>query len=184
MYEALSIEYFEWMYDIVCPERFNRRISFRKLLKYLHDRPFVVLIDNDYNRVMYGIDFRYKFGYESGYSRELITQNLDINPCSVLELIIALAFDIEEHLMTDEDRYGNRTGQWFWNMINNMGLGRMTDDKFDIDYVEAIVDRFLNREYERNGKGGLFMISDPSRDMRNVEIWYQAMWYLNDYLGN
>ena len=82
----------------------------------------------------------------------------------------------------DDPTYGNRLGQWFWNMIVNLGLGSMDDDKFDPGYVEYVIYRFLNREYEKNGKGGLFTIRDTRVDMRKAEIWYQAMWYLNEFL--
>lgn len=177
------MEYFEWMYNLVCSDKYNRRISFRKLLYFLHNTEFIVLLKNDSNRAIYGIDFRYRFGYECGYSRDLIDEYLDIRPCSVLEMMVALAFEVEEQLMTDEDHYGNRTGQWFWNMINNLGLGKMTDANFDEEYANFVVQRFLRREYQKNGEGGLFTINDPTRDMRTAEIWYQIMWYLNDYLG-
>ena len=41
---------------------------------------------------------------------------------------------------------------------------------------------FLNREYEPNGRGGLFTVNNSPADMRTVEIWYQFMWYLNEFL--
>lgn len=93
--------------------------------------------------------------------------------------MIALAVRCEEHIMDDPD-IGDRTGQWFWNMIVSLGLGSMTDERFDGEYVDEVVDIFLNREYERNGEGGLFTVNDTDRDMRNVEIWYQMHWYLNE----
>ena len=95
-------------------------------------------------------------------------------------MMVSLAFIIEERIMDDMEQ-GNRTGLWFWNMIVNLGLGTMSDNNFDIDYCEFVIDRFLKRKYEKNGKGGLFSIEDD-RDMRTAEIWYQAMWYLNYFL--
>lgn len=79
----------------------------------------------------------------------------------------------------DDPAYGNRTSQWFWGMIVSLGLGGMTDAIFDRDYVEECLTRFLNREYERNGKGGLFTVKGTRRDMRKMEIWYQLNAYLN-----
>lgn len=52
----------------------------------------------------------------------MIASYLDNRPCSVLEMIIALAIRLEEHIMDDPD-IGNRTGQWFWDMIVSLGLG-------------------------------------------------------------
>ena len=79
----------------------------------------------------------------------------------------------------DNPAYGDRTKQWFWGMIVNMGLSSMTDDVFNRQYVEAAVTRLFNREYEPDGKGGLFTIKDCDRDLRTVEIWYQLCLYLD-----
>lgn len=94
-------------------------------------------------------------------------------------MMIALAIRCEEHIMDDPD-IGNRTGQWFWNMIVNLGLGSMNDSKFDRDYVEDIVQKFLDRKYSRNGDGGLFTVNRSRYDLRSVEIWYQMCWYLDE----
>lgn len=79
----------------------------------------------------------------------------------------------------DDPTMGDRTGQWFWGMIINLGLGCMTDDQYDEEYVESVVRRFLNREYEPDGRGGLFRVRRCEYDLRNVEIWDQLGWYLN-----
>ena len=39
--------------------------------------------------------------------------------CSVLEMMVALAICCEETYM-DNPNIGNRTGQWFWNMVKNI----------------------------------------------------------------
>ena len=68
-------------------------------------------------------------------------------------------------------------------MVVNLGLGLMTDDRFDLAKVDYILDRLISREYGRNGEGGLFTVSNPRNDMRGVEIWYQAMWYFSEVSG-
>ena len=83
----------------------------------------------------------------------------------------------------DNPQYGDRTTQWFWGMINNLGLGHMFNEYFDRDEARYIVNRFLDREYEPNGKGGLFTVRNGTSDLRDVEIWDQLNWYLNDILG-
>ena len=125
-----------------------------------------------------GIDLRYRFGYENSYENTMISSYLDNSPCSVLEMLIALAIRCEEHIM--DDRYRNRTGQWFWGMIENLGLRKMTDARFDEDYADEIIQRFLDRRYKRNGEGGLFTVEHCRRDLRTVEIWYQMCWYLDE----
>ena len=176
----LNDEYFEWMYQLVCNEQYYDDLSYERLLAYLHDIEFTYILERDGNRADYGIRFRYRFGYENGYDDDTIREYLDTKPCSVLEMMVSLAFTIEETIM-DDPAYGNRTGQWFWGMIVNLGLGTMCDNRFDRRYVDECIDRFLYREYKRNGEGGLFTIHD-GRDMREAEIWFQAMWYLNEFI--
>ena len=77
---------------------------------------------------------------------------------------------------------GDRTPYWFWGMIGSLGLHGMTDDCFHEEYVSDVIDRFLNREYHYDGRGGLFSLSNPRKDMREVEIWYQMMWYLDEQI--
>jgi len=177
----LKTEYFKWMYQLVCNEKYFNKLSYRKLLHYLHSMDFFYIIEMDKNRAQDGIDLRYRFGYENSIDDSIIQTQLDNRPCSVLEMILALAIRCEEHIMDDED-IGNRTGQWFWNMIVNLDLGSMHDANMDENYANDILQRFLNREYERNGEGGLFTINNCDHDLRDVEIWYQMCWYLNTIL--
>lgn len=79
----------------------------------------------------------------------------------------------------DDPAIGDRTRHWFWIMLNNMGLGSMSNNRYDPYLTDEIIDRFLNREYDRDGKGGLFRIKDCKYDLRNVEIWCQLNWYIN-----
>lgn len=174
-------EYFEWMFGLVNDARHSKRSSFRKLLYFLHGSEFEYSIPMDGNRYEDGIDLRYRFGDENGIDDAVIASYLDDSPCSVLEMLIALSIRIEEHIMDDPD-IGNRTGQWFWDMLSNLGMDGMNDSKFDKRIATDILNRFLNREYKRNGEGGLFTICHCKRDLRNVDIWYQAMWYLDEVL--
>lgn len=143
---------------------------------HLHTIEFRYYIDRDGDRYYDGLDLRYHFGYNHHIddAEKYIT-----GPCSVLEMIYALAIKCEEWIMSNA-LYGDRTGQWFWNMITNMGLGAMSDERFDRDYVDFVVNRFMDREYEPNGKGGLFTVNNSDRDLREVEIWWQLCWYLGN----
>ena len=181
MKNELNKEYFEWMYQLVYNEKYPKSLSYRKLLTHLHDMEFTYIIEMDGNRAEDGIDLRYRFGYERQYDSPMIATYLDDRPCSVLEMLTALAIRCEEHIMDDPD-IGNRTGQWFWNMISNLGLSYLNDARFDSGYLNRVIARFLNREYKRNGEGGLFTVKNCKHDLRTVEIWYQMCWYLDDIL--
>lgn len=79
----------------------------------------------------------------------------------------------------DDPGIGDRTGQWFWGMITNLGLGGLNDDRYDPDYVDDVLDRFLDRDYDPDGRGGLFTIRHCDADLRDVQIWTQMLWYLD-----
>ena len=175
MHDRVNNEYFEWLVNLVCGERFSRNISFRKLLSHLHLIEFTYIIPMDANRAEDGINMRYRYALHKDDMR--LMHYLD-GPCSVLEMITALAVRCEESIM-DDPCVGNRTQQWFWGMIVNLGLGSMSDDCFDRKIVDDIIGRFLNRDYEPNGRGGLFTIRNCRNDLRDIEIWYQLCWYLD-----
>ena len=167
--------YTTWLYGIVCRDLFSKSISYDLLLSYLSHREFTVIIPKDINRAKDGVDLRLRYQLETGIYTD------DDSPCSMLEMMIALAIRCEETIM-DDPAYGDRTPQWFWTMIRNLGLHTMTDDRFDEDYVSMVIDRFLNREYAPNGEGGLFKINNCDYDLRDVEIWYQLCWYLDRFV--
>lgn len=174
----LRREYFEWLCGLIGGEGVSKGLSYRKLLESLFFTPFRYSIKRDKNRAADGEEMRYRFATVRGIDHRVIDAEFHTKRCSVLEMMVALAVRCEETIMDDPYK-GNRTGQWFWGMVVSLGLGSMLDDNFDDDYFHFTMDRFLNREYEPNGKGGLFTIRNCNRDVREVEIWHQMCWYLD-----
>ena len=82
--------------------------------------------------------------------------------------------------MQDPDE-GDRTSLWFWTMFENLGLEKYPDEKFDITAVMNIIERFLNREYAKNGRGSIFYTIRDDRDFRSADLWYQMAWYLDEH---
>lgn len=177
----LNNRYFEWMYDKVVRGPLRHTKSYRKLFTYLHGVDFNYILDMDGNRAEDGVDLRYRFAYEQDVDSRLVASYLDNRPCSVLEMMVALAIRCEEDIANDPE-IGDRTNEWFWVMIGNLGLKYADDICYDEKQTAMIVDKFLNRKYARNGKGGLFCIPGIDKDLRSVEIWYQAMWYFDTFL--
>lgn len=177
----LSREYFNWLYNLVSKNRYAEGISFRKLLIFLHETEFTWMISKDQNRADNGIALRYRFAITEGFD-DCVDWVLDVldAPCSVLEMMVALSLQCEE--WADDPLMGDRTAQWFWNMIVSLGLGPAIDGRFDRRLAEAVITRFLNHDYESNGRGGLFTIRYSDIDMRNVEIWEQMCAYLNSIM--
>ena len=179
---GINEKYFEWLYNKVINNKMQKNMSYRRLLQFLHSVDFSYTIPRDGNRFGDGINLRYRFGMEKHIDDRIIAQKLDIYPCSVLEMMVALANRIETQIMTNTEA-GDRTFTWFFEMLSSLGLSQMQDPYFDEQKAAKICERFLNREYDQNGKGGLFTIYHRDTDMRTVEIWYQAMWYLSELEG-
>lgn len=176
--DRINDEYFDWLCEIVDSKRFSKHVSYRKLLMHLHNIEFTWFIPYDDNRADDGIMLRRK--YALAHHDEELSDYIS-GPCSVLEMMAALAIRCEESIM-DDTLFGNRTGQWFWGMIHNLGLSPMNDSNFDAEFVDDVIARFLNREYEPDGKGGLFTIKNCDHDLRTVEIWRQLSWYLGSIM--
>lgn len=171
-------QYFNWLCDVVNVST----VSYDKLLRLLHRTKFRWINIRDKNRAEDGTDLRFRFRKSiDGLSRNEVLNWHDKEPCSVLEMMIALAIRAEEQIM-DDPQVGNRTTQWFWGMISSLGLTGMSDNMFDLIEVKDIIERFLNREYSPDGKGGLFTIRDCEYDLRDVEIWTQLCWYLDRFV--
>lgn len=174
--DVIINDYFNWLYDKACGNRYSDGISYKKLLMELHNTVFRYSIQKDENRAEDGIDLRRRFAYD--YDAIDDADEYLTDPCSVFEMILALAIRCEETIM-DDSSIGDRTTQWFWQMIVNLGLGSMTDDNFDKKFVKDVIERFLDREYEPDGKGGLFRLRNCPCDLREIEIWVQLCWYLD-----
>lgn len=173
---SVNKSYFKWLCDIVCEGRYSSGVTYHKLLEYLHDTEFTYSLPMDGNRADDGLNLRYRFAYK--HTDIECIEDYIYGECSVLEMMVALAIRCEEDYM-DDGEIGDRTSQWFWGMINNLGLGDMYDQLFDEYRVASVIDRFLDRRYDPDGRGGLFRIRNCEDDLRGVEIWYQLQWYLN-----
>lgn len=169
-------DYFDWLYDIVC-----KSDKYKVLCAFLHGQEFTYTIPMDDNRYEDGISLRYRFGYECDLPDYRIADEIDNRPCSVFEMMVALALRMEEDVMACPGL--NRTSEWFEAMIVSLGLEDMTNERFIENRCSRVIVNFLNRDYAKNGQGGLFTVDDMAyRDLRTVEIWYQAIWFLNDVL--
>lgn len=174
----IKTAYLDWMVDIVCKNRYEGNNSFRKLLEHLHSIEFTYRMLSDGDRARDGVSLRRRFALSiPDIPYDWIIDCLD-KPCSVLEMILALAIRCEEDIMNNP-QVGDRTGQWFWKMITNMGLGGMTDRLYDKNYVDEVVTCFLERKYDPDGRGGLFRIQDSECDIRKISIWVQMCYYLD-----
>ena len=176
-------DYHDWLIDLTCNwcELYSGTGTYYNLMTYLYSRQFTWSLMMDGNRASDGLETRFIFVDQS---EEYTYRDVYIyltHSCNVLEMMTALAARCENHIMGDPSQTDN-TGKWFWEMITNMHLEDMTDDRYDESYVDMVVTNMLNHNYKENGDGGLFRINDPYKDMRLVDIWCQLSWYLNEVL--
>lgn len=178
-YSPLAQSYSDWLYEIALgnKNRSFRNCSYYRLIAYLFNRDYIPSMEMDENRAIDGIDLRYEFADVNHIPYAKIEYEFAECECSVLEMMLALAIKMEQHIMVDSD-YGDRTGQWFWEMIVSLGLSGMNDSQFDEKKADLIFDRFDNREFSYNGKGSLFTLETPNTDMRDLDIWYQMQLWL------
>lgn len=175
-YEEL---FFEWMCRKVCTE--DEIDTYSALLMMLTQIPFEVspLAPRDEARLEDGRDLKYHFANDLCIPDRVVAYSIPVNP-SVLEVLVALAVRGELQMMSDIERYGDRTSLWFWTMLHNIGVTQFTNRNFNPEGVRYQIDKFLQRTYDRDGRnGGAFVVDYPPGDMRTTELWYQMSWYFN-----
>lgn len=179
IFNDMTSQYFDWLRETVCGRWEPRNLSFHKLLAFLFQQDFIPSCEMDESRAEDGRDLRYRFAQEKSIPYAALNSATSGMSCSMLEMMVGLSIRIEEHIMADSEA-GNRVGQWFWSMVVSLGLAAMDDARFNEGRAQFIIDRFNQRAYQPNGAGGLFTLISPNVDMRQLDIWYQLMAYLNE----
>lgn len=170
---TLDDRYLTWLHRQFEPDtQRNPARSHFLLFEMMHKTEFIWFVPNDDNRLYDGLDVRQEFiDAEEGGD---VPGMWLAEPCSFLEMLVALC-----RRMAFETSFGS--DYWFWRLMENLELRQFVDDIFDPDaaeFVEAAMDRVMNRTYHADGNGGLFPILHSGRDQRQIEIWYQMQQYL------
>lgn len=179
-------EYKEWLFKKVLDNHnvpITASNNYSKLLNYLYNVEFTYCIPMDENRELDGMDMRYTFCYECGYTNSKIVDEYLCGPCRLLEMMIALAIRLENGFANDS-KYGDRSSLWFWSMVTNMGLSKYSDNCFDanIEVVEEAVYNMLERHYDKYGHGALFTVKETDYDFSKEELWFQGISYINEHI--
>ena len=169
-------QYFDWLCELI-----NLREGvYDSLIFELYSIDFEWILPLDSDREYDGMVLR-----ESFYDTRIVKHQLKNKPCSVLEVLIALAqrFDF---ILDDEDR-GDRTRIWFWEMIDNLGLKKFNNVYLDTPYgrkfkklnqIRDICDIWMKRKFEYSGYGSPFPLDYPNEDQRKIDLVCQ----LNQYI--
>lgn len=161
--------YFDWLVDCIDNGDMNWMDNRKALLSYLFSIEFIPLMQKDEIRVEKIMELR----DDNGGHDEAPDYP------TVLELLVGLSISLEDNVMSNPE-YGDRTHTWFWMMIENLGLSGMTNDKIDTEYVFKVIDRWMHRDFDRNGDGSPFPMRTLGVDMREIEIWRSLCLYVTE----
>lgn len=156
------------------------------LLRALNRKEFYWVLDRDENRASDGYVLRERFWNELtqsiGWESPPTMHDIGFDyPCTVLEMLIALANRIENDILKDTAK-SDRTPEWFWMMIQNLGIDFADEDHENVSLFKVYLacDKMMSRLYDQNGVGGLFPLDEPQCDQTQVELWYQANSYISE----
>lgn len=170
MNENSEDSYFRWLRSLVGSTRNgNPERTYSLLFEQMHNKPFRWFVPNDDNRLADGAGLREEYFGEIDRRYEP----------SFLEVLIGLC-----HRASFES--DAETSEWMGEFLRNMGLDEWNDSFYmdhDPDHVDVIMTRVINREYDIDGRGGLFPLDDPMYNQREVELWYQMSAYLLEGKG-
>jgi hypothetical protein len=162
--------YFEVLCGLIGLEAPVEKCGYFELLYQLYRTEFYYSVPNDSNRALDGIRLRDKYGFPSVNS-----------PCNLFEMFLALSIRLDEDILYNPEN-GDRSKDWFWMMMTNLGLNKFKDRSFRSGWeyidVDSICNKFMERDYSYDGLGGLFPLKEAKKDQREVEIWYQLSTYL------
>ena len=175
--------YFDWMINILFNDVVEKD-AYIELLMVLNSIPFEWSLERDENRQKDAQDLRYMFGNVCGYSEAQICQELDIVPPSLLEVIVALINRVQDSILYDPDQQDHNQ-EIFIDILKSLKIDQYRGRVSQVEAVDIhdAVYAFYDRNYSYYGEGGLFTVSNPKNDMRDTEIWFQFMWYLDEKLG-
>ena len=163
-------EYLVYLCDMV-----DAGLEYRRLMEKLYFIPFRYSVILDRNRIEDAMQLRFEFCQERDCD---ILGHLD-GVVSVLEVLAAMARRCDESIMYDEE-LGDRTSEWFWVMMRNLGISGQVNEAFDEEFVDKKVDIFLDRKYSKHGKGGLFCVKSAKKDLTQIDIWMQLRLWINE----
>ena len=171
-------DYVYYLYRIVQ----NGGENHRKLCVELFKNRFFITRSapkRDVDREKDGLELRKE------WSNDSLDDEFHIIPCTMLEMIIGISKRMSEQLM-DEDGE-DKTAQYFWEIMENLGLTCMDDDNFGWETglapknIGKTCEILCKRQYNPDGTGG-GMFPMPGLlgiNQKKMEIWYQMQEYIN-----
>jgi hypothetical protein len=164
--------YLQWLYmQVADPEFKDKQHTFWRIFRILYSTPFEYdIVPMDENRAEDGKELRLRF-FDDHEELNVDPDWIEL-PCSVLEMMVGLSF----RLKFDEDGGAH---YWFWTLMQNIGLSKYNDQRrLDRARVRNILEVLIYRQYDSNGRGGLFPLRNPREDQREIELLAQMSAYI------
>lgn len=174
--------YFNWLVNAVVTK--EEREQYSMVLMRLFEYEFISYSEYDDNLKENCLLLRDEYCNFSKTAEKLceIYGDLDFYP-TILEVMVYLASRIETTIMSNSD-YGDRTSLWFWMMMESLGLIKYDNLHYDESKISQKLENFVERQYEKDGYGGLFTVENRRTDARQTDIWTQAMDFVTDFAKN
>ena len=170
-------EYLQWLIESIDP-RHTVGDYYRPVYDELYfiDFRWTKKFPDDENRAADGVWLRRVFAEENGI--EVSDLGIDWKPCSVLEMLVAIARRIEYEILAWPGQ--ENVPKWFWMFMENLSIAPDSNRISDLNYVDSQVENWLDRHINRDGSGGIFVTHIREIDMRKLSMWSQMNAVLNE----
>lgn len=151
--------------------------KYHKIFECLHEMEYTYVLDRDKNRESDGLGLRKDFINDRHvkFYDEFINRR-----CSVMEMMVALAIRVDSHILCDPMSGEETPYKFFMEMIENLRLNQFSGSRFDDHGIHIYINKWLNRDFCKNGDGSPFPVIHDKRDQRELEIWDQVNSYINE----
>ena len=172
--EELWDDYFQYL---IWRCGLQRMTKLTDVFAILHNIPFTYILERDDNREEDGCDLRNEYNIPSEFSVEM-EEAFFAHWCSVFEMLIGLAIRVDDEFIGDPA--DEHPEDFFIEMLENLGLTKFVGRRYREQDVIKIVQRWLDRQFDKDGRGSPFPVHHDHRDQRKIEIWDQMNSYISE----
>lgn len=165
--------YFDYLLNL-CNLNLIKYQKYDSLFEILHNIEFIAALERDENRIDDGLELRDQFVDQNRINGSYLYDLLG-GTASVFEVLVALSLRLtHEYVGTPGDEHPD---ELFMDFIQNLRL----EYWMKFYDVEKIINIWMDRNFSRSGYGSPFPLNNGCdiRDQRYIEIWDQAIDYIN-----
>ena len=184
--KPINEEYLEWLLQQAGVTNDPDGTGYSMLCGIMQDKSFYPLVEMDENRWEDGMRLRLDFVEETekyATDQDYCLDMLDslLGGCTVLEVLVVMAEKMNYEML--DSSHEATVGKWMEELIGNLGLDMYTDAEVMSNEnayfeIESVIDRFVFRQYNWRGEGGLFPLRNPRDNQTEIELATQ----MNNYL--